>query len=467
MAITWEWIRNLNLRNKLALIYTVAFNLILGATLIFIYSISEQHRSEEFYQRLADRTISTFKIAVQVDQIDVSLLKIFDRNTINRLSDEKVMVFDSSGKLFYSSIDDIRIEDAATMLRELHGEADRLEITEGRYEIVGIRFTDKGQTYYGIAKAYDKYGKSKIRFLAYLLAGTFLTVAVIISLLSFYLSTIITKPISQLTQQVEKISPDDLLDRVQFRFPNDEVGFLANKFNELLDKVGNALKFQKHYIHHLSHELKTPLAIMMANAERTLAENDDDKLRKSMQFQKNAIMELSHIINAMLDIAKTENKLAVPDASMIRIDELLFECMDEIIFLNDDLRFDFVIDSDLDEHMLTISGNSRMIKLAIINLVKNAVNFSRKELPAVEISALGNDVQIKISNDGDTIDEEDQAKLFKHLFRGKNSKSVNGFGLGLVLAHRVLLLHKGDLTYSIDNKGRNCFTLKLPVAVAV
>ncbi len=464
MAITWEWIRNLNLRNKLALIYTVAFNLILGVTLFFIYSISEQNRSDVFFRRLSDRALSTFKISVQVEQIDNTLLRIFDQNTINRLSDEKVMIFDSSGNLFYSSIDDTRIDEAASMLKELHGDADRLEVTEAKYQIVGTRLLDKGRTFYGFAKAYDKYGRSKIRFLAFLLVGTFITVAIIISLLSFYLSTIITKPISQLTHQVEKLSPDDLLDRVHFRFPNDEVGFLAHKFNELLDKIGNALKFQKHYIHHLSHELKTPLAIMMANAERTLAEKDNDKLKKSMEFQKNAIMELSHIINAMLDIAKTENKLAVPDVSLIRIDELLFECMDEIIFLNDDLRFDFVIDTDLDEHMLTIAGNSRMVKLAIINLVKNAVNFSREEMPAVEISALGNDVQIKISNDGETIDEEDQAKLFKHLFRGKNSKSVNGFGLGLVLAHRVILLHKGDLTYSIDARGRNCFTLKLPVA---
>jgi signal transduction histidine kinase len=465
MVIIWEWIKNLKLRNKLALLYTVVFTLVLGVTFLFIYSISEKNRREEFFKRLSDRTITTFKISVQVDQIDNSLLRIFDQNTINSLSDEKILLFDSSFRLVYSNIDSEDISYATQVLKKLKSEEGRVEKSEDNSELLGLKFENKGHTYYGISKAYDRFGESKIRFLAILLTGTFIMVTMLIVFLSFFLSNIITKPITRLTQNVEKISPDELSNRVQLIFANDEIGFLGNKFNELLDKVENAFRFQFHYIHHLSHELKTPLAIMMANAERALAEDDADKLNTSMQFQRNAIMELSHIINAMLDISKMEKNLAVVSAELIRIDEMIFECIDEITFLNEKVRFDFRMNEALDERNLTISGNSRMIKMVILNLIKNAVNFSEIENPEIEIFATNKNLLIKILNDGHVLDSEEQVKLFKHSFRGKNSLTVKGFGLGLVLAYRIVNIHNGNLEYSVVEGNRNCFILSLPTAL--
>jgi signal transduction histidine kinase len=244
----------------------------------------------------------------------------------------------------------------------------------------------------------------------------------------------------------------------------DEVIFLASKFNEMLDKVENAFKFQHQFINHLSHELKTPLAIMMTNVERSLIEDENEKLKSSMQFQKNAIMELSHIMNIMLDISRMENKLTTADSESIRIDEIIFECVDEIIILNTNAYFDFNIDNTLDEITLTIAGNSRMIKLAVMNLIKNAVNFSSKENPSIEISASNNKVHIKISNDGNLLEDDEQLLLFRQSFRGKNSLAVKGFGLGLVFTHRIVNMHKGNLDYSVIEGNKNCFILSLPIA---
>lgn len=463
MAITWGWIKPLKLRNKLAITYTVAFTILLGLSFLFIYYVSEKNREEEFYKRLSDRTITKFKIVVQVSQIDNTTLRIFDRNTINSLSDEKTLIFDSSGKLLYNSIDDTKIDYATSILYNLKNE-ETYKTVDGSYELLGVRFTDNGSTYYGITKAYDLFGKRKIQFLGLVLLITFAAVTAIVIIISRYLSNIITRPIMLLTRQVENISPGNLSSRVGSEFPGDEVGFLADRFNGLLDKLEDAFKFQNHYIHHLSHELKTPLAIMMTSAERALTEKSIEDLKASMQFQKNAIMELSHIINAMLDIVKTENKLGA-GGTPIRIDEVLFEAMDEIRFLNHDCQFEFTIAPNLTESNLTISGNIRMIKMAVINLLKNAVNFSSSGRAEVSMSTAGGQVAIHVINDGDTIDAEDRAKLFKHLFRGKNSAPVKGFGLGLVLAHRVVILHGGTISYSIDIDGNNRFTLQLPASM--
>lgn len=462
MGTIWEWIRNRKLRSKLTLLYTVAFTLMLGIAFLSIYSISENNRREEFYKRLSDRTVTTFTISIRVDQINNDLLRLFDKNTINSLSDERVLLFDSSGRLIYSTVDLGDTRYATEVLNSLKTDESAYRVSEDKYEMLGLKFKDRGHTYYGIARAYDKFGKRKIHFLALLLSGTFIIAAVLFLFLSFYLSNIITNPITRLTKNIEKISPDDLSNRVPLMFADDEIGFLANKFNELLDKVENAFKFQVHYIHHISHELKTPLAVMMANAERALTEDETEKLKSSMQFQKNGIMELSHIINAMLDISKMEKKLTTVHAEAIRVDEVIFDCIEEISMLNSGVCFDFNIDQTLDEGKLTIMGNSRMVKMAILNLIKNAVNFSADKKPGIAISATNAHLVIRIFNDGDTLTPEEQVKLFRHSFRGRNSILVKGFGLGLVLASRVIKLHDGSLEYSIID-GKNCFALTLPL----
>lgn len=452
---------NLQLRNKLALVYTVLFVVILGVAFLSIYVFSERYREEEFYKRLSDRTNSTFKIIVQVDQIDNNLLRIFDKNTINSLSEEKIMLFDSCGALIYSSTDKGSIDYAEPILQQLKTDENVIQESMDKYEILGIQFTDHNKTYYGVARAFDQFGRSKVHFLAVLLISTFCIATLLVVILSFYLARIVTKPITLLTQEVEKISPERLSNRVRSATSDDEIGFLTGKFNEMLDKVENAFKFQSYYIQHLSHELKTPLAVMMASAERALADQDREKLSDALRFQKDAIMDLSHIINAMLDISRTEHKLAEVMAERIRIDEVVFECMEEIALLNPNASFDFRIDEHMAEPELTVRGNSRMIKMAVMNLVRNAVNFSGKLKPAIDIKNAGQEIQIIISNDGALIDDEDREMLFKHLFRGKNSHSVKGFGLGLVLAQRIIRLHKGLIVYRVS-EGMNNFVLTLP-----
>lgn len=460
MDITWGWIKNMKLRNKLALVYTVVFTLILGISYIFIFSFSEKNREELSYKKLSERIITSFKLMQEVEQINDRSLKVVDLNGVNS-ADRILFLFDASGRMIYSNADSRNAQRYVYLLQQLKNEDKTIQSSDGVNELLAMRFTDKGKTYYGIAKGYDLFGRRKIHFLAVSLIITFIIVTAAIVVLSLFLSKIITKPISRLAGDIEKMSPEDLSRRVRQDFANDEIGFLSSKFNELLDKVENAFKFQYHYINHISHELKTPLAIMMANAERSLTGEESEQLKASMQFQKNAIMDLSNIINAMLDISKMEKKLAI-GSETIRIDEIIFQCMDEITYLNSNVNFDFNIDNTVEESDLIIAGNSRMIKMTVMNLIKNAVNFSSNSKPSIEIAASHYSVSIKITNDGPTITTQEQLKLFRHSFRGANSTSVKGFGLGLVLSHRIVTMHKGSLNYTVVDGTKNCFVLSLP-----
>lgn len=464
-ATTWEKIKSLKLSHKLALSYTLAFTILLGVTFTIIYISVENFREEDFFQRLKNSTLSRYKMFVEVDEIDAEGLKLFDKSIVRSSAERQILLFDSSCRLLYNSIDEDDLSFAETILPLLIEGKKEVKYTENDFQYVGLRFYYNRKTYFGVAKGHDLYGINKLDFLRALLIVSFFIVTGLLVILSFYLSRMITGPVTTLTKDISQITPENLSVRVRSPQVNDEIGFLANKFNEMLDKVESAFKFQNHFVHHLSHELKTPLAVMLTNVERSMRDGSEEALRSSLLFQKDALMELSNIINAMIDISKSETQLANVLTDTIRIDELLFECMDEINFLNNEAQFDFVLDdSILRDESLIVTGNGRMLKMAIMNILKNAINFSGSENPRVELSAGLTEIKIRVDNDGLLIEEKDRVQLFKHLFRGENSKGVKGFGLGLVLTHRIASLHKGNVEYRVTDEGKNSFEMVLPLA---
>lgn len=454
----------MKLRNKLAIYYSICFMLVLSLTLLVIYLVSEKNRKEEFYKRIKDKTQTTLHLFLDVKQINHDLLRIVDKNTINSLENDKIFLFDNTGKLIYSNTDENKINYNTNILERLKRGESEIQFSQNNNEILGIKVFDNNRTYFAIAEAYDNFGKNKIHFLGLLLILSFFIALIILIAFSFYLSGFITQPISTLTKELENISLENSSVRVPLPQSKDEVYYLSTRFNETLDRVEQAFRFQKHFINHVSHELKTPLAVMMMNAERSLKEQDAESVKSNWDFQKNSIMDLSQIIDTLMDISKSESQQDFLYNQNIRVDELLFETIEGLRLLNESLQVDFKISESInDEKDLTVSGNERMLKLAILNLLKNAINYSESGKPSVFISKKDHSfIQIQIINNGSLIGDDEKQMLFRHYFRGTNSRNTKGFGLGLVLTKRIIHLLKGDLHYSVTDEGLNCFSITLP-----
>jgi len=461
LGIIWQKQNNVSIRNKLSIAYTVVFLLFFGGSFTAIYFITEHYRQEEFYQRLKDKTFTTLNLLVEVNEINHEILQIFDKHTINNLYEEKLILFDSKGNVIYTSLDDTKILYPQDILKDLMGGEVEVERDEDKYQLLGVRFNYEGKVYYGINKAYDRFGKSKIFFLKWLLLATFIIVGATTIIIFHYLANFFSLPIRKLAEEFEQIDPYNLSKRVTNLSTQDEVGFLANKFNELLTRVENAFKFQYHFIHHLSHELKTPLAVMMTNTERALSEENEQAYKQSLLFQQKAMMDLANVINAMLDISRMETKNDLLLKDDIRIDEILFECMDELSLLDADVKFDVQFQPQIDDAIdLELKGNRRMLKLAIINLLKNAIQFSYEKMAKIEVVVAHKEISLLIINSGALIEAHEQEQLFHHLFRGKNSEGIKGFGLGLVLVKRIADLHQAIVQYKVLNNTQNCFELR-------
>lgn len=453
----------MSIRNKILLYFSTVTIAMLGIAMFFIYTLFYEFREEEFQQREKERIMTTLRFLTEVRSIEDNLIDAIDRISIHDLYDEKLLLFDKNKRLIYASIDDTQIPFSADILSQLSPEKTWIEMKDGLYDVVGVYVENNGNMYYGIGKAYDISGYSKLNYLKYVLTLTFLGISLVVIFMSYYLSKKITQSIMSISRQIKDINFDEGYTYIRINEKKGETALLANRFNELMERMNQAFSFQKHATHHISHELKTPIAVLVSNFEKMEKETDPEKLKIMIAYQKDDTKSLSEIIHALLEIAKTDagSQMAI---APIRVDELIFDLVDELSGLHPDFRFSVEYQQHTDDEKdLTVQGNPRLLKAAFSNLMMNCIQYSSDRQARILIRSHTDTLQVDIVNEGAVIREKEKQYLFQHFFRGENSKGKRGFGLGLVFVHKILSLHNGRISYTTPGGHTNIFTVTLPL----
>jgi K+-sensing histidine kinase KdpD len=230
-----------------------------------------------------------------------------------------------------------------------------------------------------------------------------------------------------------------------------------------MEKISEAFSFQKHAIHHISHELKTPISVLVSNFEKIEKETDIEKIQTLIKIQKEDTKNLSEIINSLLEIAKAESGNANKQ-ERIRIDELIFDIADELKVVYPNFQFSVDYAQIEDENHLMLFANVRLLKAALTNLMLNCIQYSDDEKARITIGNKTERIEITFENKGAVISKNETQFLFQHFFRGENSKGKRGFGLGLVFVKKILALHNGSISYSKLNEHSNIFTISIPLS---
>lgn len=455
----------MRIRQKILSYFSILSIGLFGVSFLVVYSLLSNYRTDEFRQRIKDKTFTTLQFLAEVKQIDHDLLQTMDKYTINNLYKEKLLIYDGNKKLIYASIDDTRIEFHGDILDRLSTSVPEIEYEEDDFDVVGILFEFNNQKYYAIAKAYDEYGLDKISYLKYMLVVIFIFISLMVLISSFVLSREISQPINRMAQELSQLSPDSRNSLVTVPSSGDETELLAKRFNDLMKKLNEAFSFQKHAVHHISHELKTPIAKLVSNFEKMQNETDMAALKKSMQGQMEDTKNLGDIINTLLEISKVESGSAI-DMEDVRVDELVFDVIREFALLHESFVFDVEIDESIkDEEKLTIKGSPKLVRLALVNLAANCIQYSNNERACIRISSSAHYLLLSFINSGNVILEHERQFIFQHFYRGQNSHGKRGFGLGLVLTAKIIELHHGRIEYENPAPMTNVFHVYFPLSL--
>jgi signal transduction histidine kinase len=450
----------MNIREKVIIYFSIGSIPVIGAAFFLIFAIFNNYREVEFHQQQRERISTTLQFLNEIKGDDEDLQHALDRLTIYDYYDEKLLIFDSRHTLIYSSTEDIPSPDTDKILDKLTEVNPWVTSKDNEYDIVGIYWSNNQHVYYGVSKAYDSIGYSKLNYLRNVLIFSFLFISGLLFLIAWVLASKISHPIRQITGQIDSYDFSIDFHPIKFDESKGEIAMLARQFNLLLNRMADAFAFQKHAIHHISHELKTPIAILVSNFEKMEQEAKVEVLQAFIKTQKQDTKSLADIVNALLEISKTEQE---SKKECIRIDELLFDTLEELKVLDANFQFKTLLLGHIEnENSISVRGNRRLLKIMFVNLIRNCMQYNSETKASIIIQAEKGMITLQFKNRGNTIQDNERQYLFKHFFRGENSKGKRGFGIGLVLANKVAQLHSGVIRYDSPEKEKNIFEVVLP-----
>ena len=449
----------MTLKNRISLVVSSLFTILFGLASTVIFVLYSNFRKEEFRERLEIKALSNIKLLVNVKQLDDQLLKMIDQNSINKLYDEKTLVFDSNYKLIYSSIDDAKINWSIDDLKYLKKHKTFFK-QQGNYEVYGVFYDTNDKDFYALISATDDYGKRKLLFLRYTLIISYLFFTCICWVLTSFMVKKAMSPLRILHQKIKNINENNLDTRIASKSNKNEVDLIANEFNFMMDRIEISYQKQKEFTAHASHELRTPLSRITSQIENTISDSStSDKGKSFLRTILSDVNQLTELITSLLVLSKIDNKNQ-ENNEVHRMDEILFSAIENV---NKSFP-DFVILFDMEESdnldtALEIKGNKNLLEIALSNVLKNACAYSDNKQAEVKISTQENQLIISVLNTGKTLSETEQKNLFQPFMRGENSKGTSGFGLGLRIVNRILMLHQAQISYSVPQKNINLFKL--------
>ena len=456
----------MSIKNKIIINFSSTVIALTALSFVIIYLLFSGYREEEFQQQQKEKITTTIKFLAEYVQMNEDLANTIDELTIHDFYDEKMMIFDAKKTLIFSSIDDLTISDYQEKINELSPSKRWIETKEEKYDVVGLYYEHNQKSFYALSKAYDAFGYTKMYFLRNTLVALFIAITIVVVVVSLLLSNKISKPIVTLANKLNQYDlSSENAQEIAVETSSDELRQLTLRFNELIKRTNDAFTFQKHTIHHISHQLKTPIAVLVSELERIQKYNTVEEMRPKIENQVIKTKSLGNVINVLLEISKIESGQKMPKTPA-RIDEMLFDTISELNIIHPHFHFEInYYPDEIDEDRLIISLNPTLIRQAFQNLLSNCIAYSNNLKAQIKLDCSSpEELKIQIINSGLPLSEEEQKQVFNHIFRGINGRDKTGFGLGLVLVKKTMDYHQAAVTYTNPTFHQNVFELRFPLS---
>ena len=298
------------------------------------------------------------------------------------------------------------------------------------------------------------------------------TTAAAVVIFSIVLASQATTPINVLSREMREISSDRLAlaagtfdgrpRELGLRRRRDEIGRLANSFNDLLARLADAFARERQFISDASHELKTPLTSINANAQMLLRWGDQDRIvrRESLETIARESADLAGMVNGMLTLAKADRGDEIPKEplSLAQIaSEVAQNAAPRAAEKQIDLTFKY-------DGTPIVYGDAHLLRQLVGNLVDNAIKFTERGRVDVSVGEDRDSAWIEVADSGPGIPEDERSHIFERFYRADKARSrvVPGTGLGLAIVRSIARVHGGEATAARAPSGGALIRVVLP-----
>lgn len=449
-------------RVRLSLLFAGFSLVLLVGTLGVIYASHAQSRQDEFFDRLRAQGYRTATMLGEVQQADRDLLRVLDINSIHRMYDEKVLLFNERDVLIYSSLDDEPIPYSKALLDRIREKGDLSWRDDDGDEVVGVHFTENGADMVVLASAYDKYGRREMQNLLRTLIVALVLGALFIFGAGYFFIGLAFRPLERLSTAIDRIEIDRLDQQLPVRNTKDEIDRLAVGYNAMLQRLRQAFDLQKAFVGQASHELRTPLARMNGVVEQALAlPSGSTELPGLLHTLQTDIREQGKLIESLLLLQQLQAHIPLA-VGPVRLDEVLYASIAEVRNTHPELQAHVDIGTGIaSEEHLTVNTNEMLLRTALRNLLTNAALYATDQRVDILLDHGTGQLRSRFCNAGQAALPLDH--IFQPFFRGPESGRKPGSGLGLTIVKQMAESAGGSLDYAFS-EGHHCFTLTLPLA---
>ena len=273
----------------------------------------------------------------------------------------------------------------------------------------------------------------------------------------------VDRPVRQIIKAAEQMMTGDFSVRIPplHGIANaDGFGVIADYFNQMAQELSGTETLRTDFIANVSHELKTPLAVIQNYG--TMLQQQDLPENKRLEYAKaitDASRRLANLITNILKLNKLENQQIFPKAETYDLGEQLCECLLTFERAWEDKALD--IETDVEAEVM-INSDGELLSLVWNNLFSNAIKFTPPHGKiSLTLKAEGEFAVVQVSDTGCGISPEVGKHMFEKFYQGDTSHATQGNGLGLALVKRVIDIVGGDISVSSEVGKGSIFTVKL------
>lgn len=226
-----------------------------------------------------------------------------------------------------------------------------------------------------------------------------------------------------------------------------------------VERERGARRLQQQFVAMVSHEFRTPLAIVDATAQNIATTKPDDQSR--LEKIRVAVRRLRRMIDTCLIDERVESGRIHLQPEVVELCGLMEDSVEMLQAAAVDHKFDL----ELPDDPVVVRADPRLAEIAVNNLLENAVKYSPAgSTVTVTVAATEDGAEITVTDQGAGVPEADRQRIFEKYYRAGTSVGTSGSGLGLHLVRSILDAHGGSVSYAVGPQGGSRFVIRLPAS---
>lgn len=287
--------------------------------------------------------------------------------------------------------------------------------------------------------------------------GTFFVLAISL-LIAYFLSRRFSNPIMKMTKESKKMVNGDY--DVSFKESNiEEINELAYTLNKATKELSKTENLRRELLANVSHDLKTPLTLIKANAEmvKDLTYSNEEKREANLNVIIKETDRLNMLVEDILDLSKAQSKTMKLEIKRLNLNNLMESILTRYKVLEE--RDNYKINFNYDKEYV-VKADIKRLEQVIYNLINNAINYTGKnKIVNVNLVDKNNCVRVEVKDTGKGIDKEELKYIWDKYYKADKSfhRLTVGTGLGLSIVKNLLELHNFKYGVESSKKGTNFY----------